>query len=155
MPGRREKIEFKTLCLCIFAPLRFAFLMITLNACVPPTLPPQLDDTPGAAVVITDQVYENEFFIVRYPDGWRVITGEAISPLSVIFAAPGDEGILIQLSLGELNQGDFEKQGMITDLRGVDLGEVQLTAIGTAPEEQWEQFLPIYERVLASIKAGN
>lgn len=130
----------------------FFAIAIVLAGCIPPTLPPQLDDTPGPTVMVTEHVYDAGIFRVRYPDGWRVITSEAGAPPSVIFAAPGDDGILFQISAGELNEGDFSKPDFIVDVRGIDLGEVHITALAAAPADQWGEIRPLFERVISSIE---
>ena len=71
---------------------------LAVAACVPARTPPQLAATPGAAVVVSNHVYQTEIFSSRYPAGWRVITSPAGEPPFVVFAAP-DNCMVILLSL--------------------------------------------------------
>ena len=71
-----------------------AFLLFAvglLAACVPANTPLQLAYTPGPAVIVTDDVYESDAFTVHYPSGWRVVTGAADAPTSVVFVAPDEQ----------------------------------------------------------------
>jgi hypothetical protein len=63
--------------------------------CVPAKTPQQLTFTPGAVVMVTDKVYQNEIFWVAYPARWRVITAPAETPDFVIFAAPENQALVM------------------------------------------------------------
>jgi hypothetical protein len=146
--------------LCLFASVRslpaglryaFIFCLVLLAACIPAKVPSNLDDTPGPAVVVSDKIFENSQFSARYPDGWRVVTSEAQAPPSVIFVAP-DNVATIQLMVGALENGSFNNPNMQTDIRGLTLdGDLQITAILSAPPAQWDRYLAHFERVLASL----
>lgn len=75
-------------------------LALAFAACVPATPPPNLDATPGAAVVVSEGRYESSSFSAAYPAGWRAITSPAGEPPFVILAAP-DNCIVVVLSLDE------------------------------------------------------
>jgi hypothetical protein len=127
-------------------------LVLMLVKCIPAKVPPNLGNTPGPAVVITDHVYESSQFTARYPDGWKVVTSEAIAPLSVIFVAP-DEASNIKLLVGTLDSANFSDPKMQTDVRGITLENgLKITAILSARTEKYETYLPIFEDVLASVK---
>jgi hypothetical protein len=122
--------------------------------CVPVEKPPQLTFTPGASFVVTDDIFDAGVFNVRYPQGWRVITGQASAPPSVIFAAP-DDVALIMLAVGEIESpptlsSDIETQ---SETRTIELGEVTMTAYLTAPVENWDSFMQIFEDVLATLES--
>ncbi|MEO8608265.1 MAG: hypothetical protein ABI690_10305 [Chloroflexota bacterium] len=124
-----------------------------LAACIPAKVPSNLDDTPGPAVVVSDHTFENSQFSARYPDGWRVVTSEAQATPSVIFVAP-DDVATIQLLVGGLENANFNNPKVQTDVRSVTLdGDLQITAILSAPPAQWDSYSAQFERVLASVKA--
>lgn len=132
----------------------FYFLLFAA-ACVPATVPAHLDDTPGAPVRVIDQRYEAEQFSARYPAGWRVITGPASAPLSVMFAAP-DDCALILLSTTPVDAPalDCPQAELRTTRRQLDLPGAALFVSGTAPVAQWAAFAPILSRVAASVEAS-
>lgn len=133
----------------------FLFIIgICLIGCVPVEKPPQLTFTPGASFVVTDDIFDAGVFRVRYPQGWRVITGQASAPPSVIFAAP-DDVALIMLAVGEIESPptlnlDVETQ---SETRTIELGDVTMTAYLTAPVESWGSFTQIFDDVLATLES--
>jgi hypothetical protein len=66
-----------------------------LAACVPAAAPPQLTHTPGQSVTITEETFANAAFALRYPRGWRVVTGAAAASPTVTLIAPGDCALII------------------------------------------------------------
>ena len=60
-------------------------LFLSLAGFVPAQKPDVLKASPGPGFVVTDRMYENSSFTARYPSGWRVQSGEATQPLSVLF----------------------------------------------------------------------
>jgi len=130
----------------------FALGLVLLAACIPAETPPQLAYTPGPAVVVTDRVYESSVFTVRYPSGWRVVTGAADAPPSVVFVAP-DEVSTITLQTGTLEAATLAEPGFRAELRGIELADgTRITAIARAPETAWETFLPVFEAVVATVE---
>jgi hypothetical protein len=128
-----------------------ALCLVLLAACVPAGTPPQLAYTPGPAVVVTDRAYESSAFTVHYPSGWRVVTGAADAPPSVVFVAP-DEVSTITLQAGTLEDATLAEPGFRVDIRGIELADGTLiTAIARAPETAWETFLPVFEGVVAGV----
>jgi hypothetical protein len=124
---------------------------IILAACIPAKVPSNLDDTPGPAVVVTDKTFENSAFTARYPDGWRIVTGEAQAAPSVTFVAP-DEQSTIQLIVGTLDNASFNNPDVQTDIRSLTIDDLQITAVLSAPPDRWDEMVTQFERVLSSIK---
>jgi len=136
-------------------PFIFAISMILLllfAGCVPAKVPPQLDATPGPAVVITEQEYDAGAFKVRYPAGWRVISSAAGSPATVIFASPDDTAIMLfGVDAAEAPMPETDEQ-IRTETRQIMLeNNVGVTAILNAPEAAWESFTPIFDQMVASV----
>lgn len=133
-----------------------AYLCITLvlAGCIPAGVPENLDDTPGPAVVIDGREYVGEVFKAQYPDGWRIVTGEASSPQSVIFVAP-DEISTIQLRVGHLEAGDFSGDRQ-TDIRSVTLSDgTVITAVLIAFPENFDSLLPVFAGVIETIEPSQ
>ncbi|MBC7811200.1 MAG: hypothetical protein H7175_08640 [Burkholderiales bacterium] len=133
-------------------------LMILFAACVPATEPPQLVFTPGAPIVVTERLYDAGAFSIEYPDGWRVVTGPAEAPPSVVFVAPGDCALIVLSTVPiesppALAETCGETRG---ETRRLLAGEVDVYAAGNvAPIEEWESFVPIFEQMVESIRAAN
>jgi hypothetical protein len=132
------------------------FLMITLlmlTACaplVPATTPPQLVDTPGAFVTITDEFYDAGIFRVHYPQGWRTVKiSIAAEPMRVVFVSP-DDSMLITLSEVPLPEPEIPPDTVIVS-ETVPSENVTIYAQGQAPATLEADFRPIFERVLASL----
>jgi hypothetical protein len=129
-------------------------LILLLAACIPARTPDNLRDTPGPAVVVTDRSYDAGTFTLQYPGGWRIVTGPAGAPTSVVFVAP-DEVSNIRLQVGALDTAQLDGK-LQTDVRGLTLADgTRLTAVGSAPAKSWDSFQPIYEQVLASVKGKS
>lgn len=75
--------------------LLIGLALLLISACVPPTVPPHLANTPGPAVIITDDRVTAGGLRVDIPTGWRVITSAASAPFSLILAAPDGCGVII------------------------------------------------------------
>lgn len=145
-----------------YAPTKLGSLFVLANCllfslvfagCVPATVPPQLDATPGPAVVVTDQEYDAGAFKVRYPAGWRVISSAATSTATVLFAAPDHTAIML-FGVDAVEAPMPETDGQIrTEIRQISLEQnVSVTAILNAPAENWEVFAPLFEQSVASVK---
>ncbi|MBL8157250.1 MAG: hypothetical protein JNM70_23960 [Anaerolineae bacterium] len=126
----------------------YALLWGLLAACVPATVPANLDDTPGPPVIVADGWYRGVTFSARYPDGWRIVTGEAQRPQSVVFVAP-DEVSTITLQLGDAPiSGDTVRLA-----QQIRLSErVTVSAMLASPDAAWEAVRPVYENTIASIR---
>jgi len=128
-------------------------LLLFAVGCIPAGVPENLDDTPGPAVVVTDREYIGHVFSARYPAGWRIVTGEASQPQSVIFVAP-DEVSTIQLRVGHLEEAAFPADRQ-TDVRAVMLDDgTTVTAILTALPENFDSLAAIFEAVIESVHAS-
>ncbi|MFN8371684.1 MAG: hypothetical protein U0694_02245 [Anaerolineae bacterium] len=114
--------------------------------------PPQLTFTPGAAFVVTGEIFDAGVFRVQYPAGWRVITGQASAPPSVIFAAAEDQA-LIMLAVGAVESPPALNTDIETrsETRSIEHGDITLTAYLTAPAAEWDSYVQVFETVLASI----
>lgn len=128
--------------------------LLALGACVPATTPPQLNQTPGVPVVVTDGRYTTEAFSVLRPDGWRVITSAADAPLGVILVAP-DDSALIYISTDGV--GDPPRPDADVPLRDTvteqQQGGTTLTVYGVAPADEWQAFMVTYTQVTESLSS--
>lgn len=133
--------------------------MLFLTACgelAPLDSPIPLENTAGAPVTITDDVYITEAFQARYPDGWRIVTSASVNPPSVIFASP-DETSLIFVSTEILT--DLPRPLVIHE--GDTMQEQTAQAITThgdtvylaliAPDSQFAEMATLFEQVTANI----
>ena len=80
--------------------LRYIILSLLIGACaplVPATTPPQLQYTPGAFVVVTNETFDAGVFRVDYPQSWRVVKTSIASTafLQVVFVAPDESSITL------------------------------------------------------------
>lgn len=76
-------------------------ILVALAACaplVPATVPPHIKNTPGAAVVVTDKLFDAGDFRLEFPRAWTVvITSEAhYGRIQVNFVAPDGGKVFIQ-----------------------------------------------------------
>ncbi len=134
---------FKSLCV----------LLLCITACVPATVPPQLDHTPGPAVRLSDQVYESDIFRVNYPPGWRVITSAATSDTAVILAAPaGDALLIVGPDLTEAPPPADYTGSLRSERSDIALGTGQtITVILNAAAENWATYRPLLDAVAESV----
>lgn len=145
-----SKRRFLSLCLCAFVPLCYAFL---LTSCIPAQTPPQLAYTPGAPSTITDERFTNSAFSLRYPSGWRVVTGAADAPPSVTFVA-ADEVTTITLQTNPPQEPERDPAYRV-ESRTLSLEGVQVYVTARVPVQDWPRFQPIFERLLASVRPGG
>ncbi|RMF76162.1 MAG: hypothetical protein D6737_20780 [Chloroflexi bacterium] len=118
-----------------------------------------LRNTPGPAVVITDDRIETAVFQIERPDGWRVITSAADAPVSIILVSP-DERWLMMISAAPI---DVEKAPRPTvddeselrsERRDVMLDdETFISTFGAAPVDEWDAFDEIFTRTIESLAA--
>lgn len=128
-------------------------LLLLLSACIPATVPDNLDDTPGPPVVVNNDVYEGTVFTAHIPDGWRVITGEAQAPQSVIFVAPDDK-TLIRLILGEVELEAVALADQRTEVYPVTLADGTIvTAVFSSPALSWAIYWEQFEMVRDSVSS--
>lgn len=133
--------------------LACCWLAALLAACVPAT-PPPISHTPGPSVVIDGEIVRTEVFTAAVPGGWRVITGAADAPLSLILVAPGDCA-LIRLTVEAIDAppeaSDCADQARRAEVRAIEVGGVTVYAAGGAPVTEWGAFLRDYQRVVTSL----
>jgi hypothetical protein len=137
-------------------PRPLSLLLLALAACVPATPPPNLDATPGAAVVVSDGRYESDSFSARYPDDWRAITSPAGEPQFVILAAP-DNCTVVILSLDErpapepagCEASDWREANDTSD------GTPTVYAAVRAASDAWPAAEATFESIVASITTGD
>jgi hypothetical protein len=133
--------------------LACCWLAALLAACVPAT-PPPISHTPGPSVVIDGEAVRTDVFSAEVPEGWRVITGAADAPLSLILVAPGDCA-LIRLTVESINvppeASGCADQTRRAEVRAIEAGGVTVYAGGGAPVTEWDSFLRDYELVVASL----
>ncbi len=124
--------------------------MLWVSACIPAQeVPANLDDTPGPPFTVADGWYRGAVFSARYPDGWRIVSGEASRPQSVIFVAP-DNVSYVQLALEPITAVDPNvplRQAEIARSDGTTL-YVALIAL----EEQQVALQSTYQGIIDSIE---
>lgn len=125
-----------------------------LTACVPAAVPPQLDATPGPAVIVADRVEVAGLFSVQPPAGWRIITSAAGDPPSVLFIAPDDAALI-----GVGTAPDYTAPALPgadhSAARAVAVDGVQVQAALRAPADAPDVFIAAFERVIASLRAAQ
>jgi hypothetical protein len=132
-------------------------LGLAFTACLPAATPEQLRFTPGAPVVVTQNTFTAEGFSLRYPDGWRIVTGPADAPLVVTFVSP-DNCAIILVAIGSaepINSPDCPEANFQTTRRQITLGTLLLTIAGSAPTAQWETFESAFERLVSSVQSSS
>lgn len=128
-------------------------LLFTLSACIPARTPPQLDATPGAAVVVTERVYATAAFTAAYPSGWRAITSPAEADPFVIFAAP-DACTLILVAVEPTAPPpvpDCDAPETVTRAEMIDLDGSTIYLTGRTRPERVDSFDSVFERVRDSV----
>lgn len=130
--------------------IRFGLFILLLAACipvVPATEPPQLQDTPGAYIVITGEQFDAGSFVVTYPPGWRVVKASiAAEPVRVVFISP-DDALIFTFSEAPL-QGD----GVLT--QQLEDGTVVHARI-ESPAERLHEAGEIFRLMLESLMSDN
>ena len=132
------------------------FLSVLISACqsiVPATSPAQLEHTPGIALTITDNQIDTGWFSLDYPDGWRVITNEAVTQLRLILVSPDDEMLIyIYDARNGCIYPENTPDASIYDLRNCIGDEgLQLQISGHVSIEKQADFDAIFEGVINSI----
>jgi len=127
--------------------MKWLLLALALTACgplVPATVPPQLDDTPGAPITFREGGVVLDPFLVPVPHGWRVVkVSTAQEPLRVILVAP-PEDVLITASLA-MHSPDNRDLPIVTTHR-VDTPDASLylmlqTESGAEADSPWNLVL--------------
>lgn len=100
-------------------------------------------------------MFTTDDFSLRYPDGWRIVTAPASAPQVFTFVSP-DNCALILVAVGSaqpINSPDCPNVDFQTTRREVTLDNVLLTVAGSAPDTQWEAFLPQFELVASTLQS--
>ncbi len=128
-------------------------LLQAISGCIPAHEPDNLRNTPGAPVVIANNTYSGAVFSASVPTGWRVITGEAQAPQSVIFVAP-DGKTLIRLIEGKVDEEAVTVANQRNEIAPVTLANAALvTAVFSSPYSTWASYYPTFERVRDSLSS--
>ncbi len=126
---------------------------LMFGGCIPAHEPDNLHNTPGAPVVLDDNVYQGAAFRARIPDGWRVITGEAQAPQSVIFVAP-DGKTLIRLIEGDVEADEVMVKKQRNEIIPVTLANATIvTTVFSSPYSTWASYWPDFEKVRDSLSS--
>jgi predicted phage tail protein len=124
-----------------------------LVGCIPAHEPDNLRNTPGAPVVVNDNHYQGVVFSAKIPDGWRVITGEAQAPQSVIFVAP-DDRTLIKLIEGTVEADTVKVTNQRNEIVPVTLADAtNVTVVFSSPYSTWASYSPAFEAVRDSLSS--
>ena len=149
---RREgtkRCSFISLCLC--GSIVFVFLLLV--GCIPAHVPDNLDDTPGPPISVDNNVYMGPVFSAQIPAGWRVITGEAQAPQSVIFVAP-DGKTLIRLIAGKVDESAVTVADQRNEIVPVTLANATtVTAVFSSPASTWANYYLAFEQVRDSLSS--
>ena len=126
---------------------------LIIAGCIPAHVPDNLDDTPGPPVVVDDHIYQGTVFSARIPEGWRIITGEAQAPQSVIFVAP-DGKALIRLMTGNVDESAVTVADQRNEINPVTLADATIvTTVFSSPYSTWASYLPAFEQVRDSLSS--
>jgi hypothetical protein len=134
--------------------LGLSIALMTCSSLVPANVPPQLAATAGVRILITDEIVDAGWFIVNYPDGWRVVKSSiAAESLTLTFAATDDRHCWIKISeepfaIAEGTPDPNYYERMDT----VDFLDKSLYLWGHCPIEEREAFDAIYQQVMESIQ---
>ena len=133
--------------------LAAVWLIISLGACVPAQVPPQLAHTPGPAVVVAAGEVRLGRFTAWLPPGWQVITSAASDTPSVIILAP-DEDALMMLSEAITEAPAPAVSGPVTTLeRQLSFGDnLHVTVTLNSAADAVTRYQPIFQQVLESVR---
>jgi hypothetical protein len=130
-------------------------VIVMLAGCGAYSGPEFLAHTPGPAVVVADGLVRTDAFEAAHPQGWRVITGPAQFPLSIIMAGEGCQ--LIQLGVGDFVPEipvECAGQDMETVRRDTDIALAggPLSLVGSSPRAGADAFAAIFGMVADSVR---
>ncbi len=129
---------------------------LLIGACIPAEVSPILSATPGEAVIVTNNVYENDHFSLTYPTGWRVITSPADAPPGVTLVAPGDCALIVVAAAPVEPPTVPEactQEDILSETRDLTFDSMTVALAGSAPLSAWGDFLVAFERVAGSVTA--
>jgi len=145
-----------------------ALAACVLAACgpvVPATQPPQLltqsalqtEGAPQPYFTITDTHFDAGVFRVRYPGGWRVVTGPAAEPPIVYFIRP-DEAALIILFTGELPDPLPQPEALsgesMSQFRTATTGDIDISVAAMGPAAEYVVILTTLDWMLDTLEPG-
>jgi hypothetical protein len=132
-------------------------LAISICACTPAETPEQLSFTPGAPFIVTENTFTTNDFSLRYPDGWRIVTGPADAPQVITFVSP-DNCAIILVAIGStepITSPDCADVNFQTIHRQVTIDDLLLTVAGSAPDAHWEVFETTFEAFARSVQPAS
>ena len=123
--------------------------LCALAACaplVPATVPPQIKNTPGAFVVVTDKTFDAGLFRLDVPRSWSVIiTSQAYyGHIQVVFTAPDGGAVSVR---------QVESAGSTADDYRILPNGVILKVSIEAAEQPSEQFSARARQLISSIRS--
>lgn len=124
----------------------WAFILL-MAACVPAEQPAQLDATPGAGVILTENTYTSTAFETWYPPDWRVVSSAAFADPWVVFADADDTALMIVA----VNVDDTQLQPEMSrqaEQRVTLADGSEVYALLLAPDET---YMPLYTRLVESL----
>jgi len=128
-------------------------LCLMCAACIPAHVPDNLDDTPGPPISFENNIYQGAAFSAQIPSGWRVITGEAQAPQSVIFVAP-DGKTLVRLIAGKADEASVTVADQRNEIVPVTLANTTtVTAVFSSPASTWANYYSVFEQVRDSLSS--
>ncbi|MDZ4763384.1 MAG: hypothetical protein SGI73_02455 [Chloroflexota bacterium] len=113
-----------------------------------------MTQTPGQPITVTDETFANSTFSLRYPRGWRVVTGAAASPPGVTLIAPGDCALIVVSAAAITMPPTLPETcaaDRITTRRDIVVGAVSTTMMGVVVAAEAETFVTVFERVADTI----
>lgn len=135
----------------VFFALISGFIMGACSPLVPATTPPQLDHTPGAFVIVTEDTFDGGIFRVDYPSSWRIVKTSIAGAenLQVVFVSPDDHAITLT-QVDSVSAMTNENEQFIT----LDNGVV-IQVIVAVSEENILLFEEQANRLIGSVRAAN
>jgi hypothetical protein len=131
-------------------------LYFILSACAPAATPEHLTFTPGPPAVVAGTTFTGVGFRLEYPEGWRIVTGQADVPQTAAFISPDNCSIILVAvgSVEPITSPDCADEEFQTSSRALNLGAITVTVAGSAPTTQWDTFLPQFEEVASSVESS-
>ena len=128
----------------LFCLVILVYGLIACTPIVPANTPPQLDNTPGAFVVIDDRTFSADEFTVVYPSDWRIVKlNEAINPLWVALISPDNE-LEIHLSLRQVSPDPIRTRRISDDM--------QVYFYAYAEDDRFDEALGYLDAIYASLR---
>ena len=133
--------------------IRYIVLCLSIGACapiVPATTPPQLEHTPGAFVVVTNDTFDAGIFRVDYPQSWRVVKTSIASTewIQVVFVSP-DESSITLTQMETVSNSTSDNERFIT----LDDGTILQVLIAPSKDAD-DTFTQRADQLIASIRSN-